>query len=195
MDFAQIVASNLNALMEAPLLFIGALVAGYALARLHYTRQIETLREQAKLWKDRFSGASADEVRARLDALELAQRGKRLTEEQKSTIARVAKHPGGDMVALYVNELINGDAPKFARDLRSAFTAAGWRVGPGDHMIGRVSARYGLVVILDDIEAQSPPEAGVLAGLRAANVPFILQQNPPGQKRGAVMLLVCDEDN
>lgn len=172
MDFAAIIASNGKALMEAPLLFAAAILAGYALARLHYARQIETLREQMNLWKDRFDGASADQVKARLDALEAALRGRRLTQEQSDLIATIAKHPGGDFVAIYVHEVLGSpDAARYAKDLRVAFKKAGWRVSGSSLVTSASPSKSGLRVEVQRREKQLPGEEVVLAALRAAKVP------------------------
>lgn len=175
MDLAQIIAANWAALMEAPVLFLAAVLGGYVMARLHYNRQIETLRDQANLWKDRFDGASADQVKARLDALETAVRGRRLSRDQISKIAIAAAYSGA-VERLMVIHCLNGcqDAPRYGGDLERAFTEAGWRVNLHNLISGNVQpgAPSGLALSVKSLAMPSDLDTAAMNALRAASVPL-----------------------
>jgi hypothetical protein len=177
---------------QAPELFLlsVALVSGvfaWFLER-HHSQEKANLRSSAALWKERaeayankLEGQTPEEVRARLDALEAAIKGRRLSKEQIDAIAKEAKHPGGDLVAIYINSLMGcGDGSRYASDLKRAFTAAGWRAEWYNLISGDArSSKSGLLVKIPNPETPSVGEEAILAGLRCANVVFDVSGGSP----------------
>lgn len=188
---------------EAPVTFTvlvaAAALAIYALARAWYAREIANLNSTIKLreaeianWKLKTEGETPDDVRARLNKLEMAQRGRRLSDGQREIIRRMADTGGGDLVALYIHELVGApDAARYARDLRGAFEAAGWRVG-GSSLVSSIHSRTGLLVTFDLRERRLPGENNVLASLRQAGIPFEVME---AGHNGAISMTVSTPED
>lgn len=187
-------------LTGAPILSLGLLAAGavmaYLAARWRFSGKIEHLEERIRLREDRIAdyeeklkGASPEEAKARLDSLEsavTALRPRRLTEEQRRTLAAHVRNRRGRIEI--AQDMAVADARLLTADLVSAFREAGWEVrspsvlGPAAQPI----TGLGLSISKDAPELQQT----VAEALRAAGIQFDAVSEMPPSELVDVMLLV-----
>jgi len=154
-----------------------------------YSSQIANLQSRLSLrddqiadYKTKLEGATPDEAKKRLDALELQVKAlspRRLTEEQKGKIVESLKGVSGTIEI--VQDLGAPDAKAYTGDLALAFHAAGWVVnlpavlGPGSPPPNGVGLR------VTNPAALQPIELAVKRALEAAAIAFDIQQEnrPP----------------
>ena len=101
-----------------------------------YSSQIANLQSRLSLkddqiadYKTKLEGATPDEAKRRLDALELQVKAlspRRLTEEQKGKIGQSLKGSLGSIQI--IQDMGAPDAKAYTADLALAFQAAGWAV-------------------------------------------------------------------
>jgi hypothetical protein len=160
-----------------------------------YSGQIENLQstiiaKQSLLsdYKDKLSGATPDEAKRRLDALELqvaALSPRRLTEKQKETITAKASVTKAHISI--VSDAAVPDARAYANDLAVAFQSAGWTVTlPMGIGIGN-PPMTGLALRVLNPASLRRPEMVTKAALEAINIKFDIQSGisvapkaPPG---------------
>lgn len=154
--------------------------------------QIELQDRRLAEYKDKLSGATPDQAKARIDALEArlaAVEPRRLTAAQRaSMIARLSPPTGATPIIAIVGEA-SGDSSQFAVDFVSVFqTVGGWKVQEGSAMgLGNRPAS-GIALTVANMNA---PEAYIVANaLRAANIDFDMQQGPI-RDGIALEMLIC----
>ncbi len=132
--------------------------------------------EKIASYKEKLSGATPEEARSRIDALELqikALSPRRVSLEQRHLIVRALA--GSIGVVSIVQDMAAADAKPLAADLAVAFQSANWQVrlpmvvGPSN-----VPAT-GLALRVRDPNALRPIEHNVRAALQAAGLDFELQ--------------------
>ncbi len=196
-SFAKWMSQEWATVSHAPLIFLACLiVAGLMIWRVvhwQYSTQLAhaqsalSLRDaQVQDYKEKLSGATPDEAKARLDILEeklnkLSPR--RISDSQKSAIVSAIRPFKG----CQVNLVKDGAAPgmeRFVRVVTSAFVDAGWSVNPG-MVIGIANPpNCGVRLVVQSPADLTSPQQGIAAGLRGAGIHFELQAgrargNPP----------------
>jgi hypothetical protein len=188
------ILGEFRTIANAPTSFVTALVAGFVLIWLgldwryagiisNKDSEITLIKSQRDDYHDKLGGASPDQAKAKLDALEkkVAEidraivRPRRLSEQQKEQIAGSIRGTAARIAIEHEGSCF--DCPRFAADL--ALALRGWRIsegmgfGPGNRPATglRVSAR----------DFDSPPVLALLAGLRRADVRFEIMQIPSVQ--------------
>lgn len=184
-------ANEGRVILQAPAIFAIAivLVGGIIWAALgwKYSSQIANLQSRISLrddqigdYKDKLSGATPDEAKKRLDALELQVKAlspRRLTNEQKAQIA----HTVGGKTALIsiARDAAVGDTAPYTADLAQAFQDGGWHVQtPMVFGIGRPPAT-GVGLLAVDPHALSLAEATIKRALEAVKIDFDVQEGGP----------------
>jgi hypothetical protein len=145
------IVAEWKVLTAAPLLTIGLVIAtlavGYIVARWRYGGTIEQLKERLELrddqiadYQDKLQGASPEQAKARLDALEMLVdrlRPRELSDsERASLLASLQVKPSNIEIVLDAAAV---QSRKFHGQLVEAFRDAGWTVanpvvhGPGAH--------------------------------------------------------------
>lgn len=143
---------------------------------------IATLERRANEFHEKLHGASADEVRARLDAQEMELRTlrlraqpRRLTQAQRQAIAdraRVQSAAQPSAITVIQQEGC-GDCPGFAAELIAALRDGGtWTISLATTTDTLLRTRSGLGLRVAD--PLRPPQSAIVLqqGLRAAGVPF-----------------------
>lgn len=139
---------------------------------------IETLKTEIESYKEKLSGASPEEAKARFDALEakVAKLEPRsLSAEKMATFSKLIKSlPPAPYEVFIVSTMSCHDCDQYAADLLSTFPQPPWSVhmglvsGPGK------SSPKGLTVYTPDPKNPLPEAAAIVSALTAANVPFDL---------------------
>ena len=177
---------------KAPVAFATAmaLVGGLALgaAALLYSYRLDSLNERLRLkddqladYKTKLAGATPEEAKARLQALEdQVQRlsPRHLTAEQQAQIARIVTPLKGR--AMISADAAVSDARMYANSFASAFTSGGWIVSTPLVMGVGLPPKTGLAVRVRDAASLTALQRLVEAALDEAHVPYDLQ---PGIER------------
>ena len=185
------VAGEWQVILQAPLAFALCLIVifglAYSVARWRYTGSIETLESRIKLrddqvaeYKQKLSGATPDEAKARLDALEKqisALVPRRLSMEQKNTIRKRINQRTGVIVIMH--DLAAVDAKGYAIDFINVFREAGWIVSNPTVMgIGR-HPNTGIALSVVDENKLRPSEIEFRSTLEAAGIVFDIHSGLP----------------
>ena len=174
----------------APMTFtLAAIVIGwliYLFLRSQFATRLDNaastiaLREaQLDDYKQKLSGATPDEAKARIDALEtqvnrLAPR--RLGAEGVAALSRAVTGAGGKIEIARDGSC--SDGPILTRDLVQAFQAAGWKVQQPTVLGIGTPPQTGLALKVSDPMALTRAEAAVVSGLRSANIAFDIHREP-----------------
>lgn len=149
----------LNAAPHLSLMLIAVCIGlGYVGARWRYAGRVETLEERLKLkedtaadYKRKLDGATPDEARARMDALEArldVMGARRLLISQRRTMVDVLKAPDDGITVQITYDRATVDGRSFATELAEAFREAGW------------------VTSLDSVDATWRPLSGIAVRVR-----------------------------
>jgi hypothetical protein len=158
--------------------------------------EIILLRGQRDDYKDKLSGATPDQAKARIDALEAslearlaAVEPRRLTAAQRAAMIARLSPPAGTTPAIIIVGEASGDGPQYAADFASVFqSVGGWKVGEGSAM--GIGNRPATGIALNATNVNSPEASSVANALHAANIDFDVRQGPM-QEGIAVQLVVC----
>ncbi|MGD0565270.1 MAG: hypothetical protein ABSA66_19550 [Roseiarcus sp.] len=179
-------------ILRAPATFAIALAilggAIWAAMNWTYSSQITNLQSRLSLrddqiadYKTKLGGATPDEAKKRLDALELQVKAlspRRLTEGQKAKIVQSLKGSSG--IIEIVQDMGAPDAKAYTGDLALVFQAAGWVVSlPAALGLGNPPPS-GVGLMVANPAAMQPIELATKRALEAAGIAFdIQQQNRP----------------
>jgi hypothetical protein len=158
--------------------------------------QIELQDRQLSDYKQKLDGATPDQAKARIDALEAslearlaAVEPRRLTATQRAAMIARLSPPAGTTPAITIVGEASGDGPQYAADFVSVFhSVGGWKVGEGTAM--GIGNRPATGIALQVTNMNSPEASSVANALRAANIDFDVRQGPM-QEGFTVQLLVC----
>ncbi|MGM5020219.1 hypothetical protein [Tardiphaga sp. 367_B4_N1_1] len=139
--------------------------------------EIALLKGQRDDYKDKLSGATPDQAKARIDALEgrlkqIEQTGPRsLAAEQRQALTQTARVPVGAQYALtIVTEGGCPDCPVYASILERAFRDAGWKIGNGMLMGPPQRPVRGIALVVPDAKNLSAEALLIQRSLRAAQI-------------------------
>jgi hypothetical protein len=167
----------------------GGVIAGRDGAIANRDSEIALLKGQRDDYKDKLKGATPDQAKARIDALEArfaSLEPRRLTTSQRAgLIARLTSRMG-DVPAITIVSETSGDSLQFAADFASVFRASGtWNVSEGSFMGLGSRPMSGVAVRITD-----PPSRAatvVMNALRSEGIGFDIQQVP----EMGLALLIC----
>lgn len=179
-------------ILQAPATFAIAIVilAGIIWGAMNWTYSSQVTNLQSRLslrddqiadYKTKLEGATPDEAKNRLEALELQVKAlspRRLTEEQKDKIIQSLKGVSGTIEI--AQDMGAPDAKAYRGDLALAFQAAGWIVSlPAVLGLGNPPPT-GVGLMVGNPAAMQPIELATKRALEAAAIVFdIQQQNRP----------------
>lgn len=179
--------SELGVIAQAPVSFglalaVLTIIIWRALAWRHLGT-LDSLEGRNKLqadqiadYKSKLSGASPDEAKARLDALEIQVRAlspRRLSEEQKEKFLSALGIIKG--VIDITHDMAVADAKALTGDFAVTFQRAGWTVSlPAGMGIGNPPPS-GIALRVRDVKVLTPVQATVKHALEAADICFDLQ--------------------
>lgn len=156
--------------------------------------EISLLKGQRDDYKDKLGGATPDQAKARIDALETRIaliEPRRLTTQQRASLASALRGSfQGDRRIDIVSETA-GDAPQLAADLSSVFReAGGWRIQEPTVMGLGNRPPLGVAVQFPDLTKPDADAVLVMNALRSAGLGFDIQQRPqmPGASPVAVLV-------
>ena len=169
-----------------------------------FTSQIANLQSRISLrddqiadYKIKLGGATPDEAKKRLDALELQLKSltpRRITIDQRQKITTIISHFKASIEIL--QDIAVADAKALSSDFALAFNDAGWQTNvPGVMGAGGVPPKTGLALRVNDLHNLSPAEVSVKSALEAASIAFDLQMSarrltPAGGPTPDVSILV-----
>jgi hypothetical protein len=185
-EFIKHILGEWRMISQAPVSFITAvLVAGICVwlaMQWGYGREISLLRQQESDYKDRLSGATPDQAKARIDDLEARLKQiepRQVTPKQQRAIVAAA-HTLPNQYALAVNfEGGCPDCPQYSAGLVSAFRDAGWAVTNPMVMGPTWRPRSGVGLSVLDPANLGPEATLVRNALQAAHIEFEIRQGPP----------------
>lgn len=204
-QFIKYVIREMRVIAEAPMtIFTALLVLGsviwwaldwkYGSVVANRDSEITLLRGQRDDYKDKLSGATPDQAKARIDSLEArlaAVEPRRLTNDQRATLIARLSPPQGITPLISIVAEGSGDSPQFAADVSGAFRSAkGWNIS--EPIVIGIGNRppSGIGINLPDPTKPSPEATVVINAFRAANIAFDVRQLSvsPGT---AVEILIC----
>jgi hypothetical protein len=168
---------------KAPVTFIIGLlvlaVVAYQAARYHLKERLQLRDDQIADYKNKLSGATPDEAKARIDRLEARvtqMEPRSLTDEQLASIARsLAGSSNAIDIAL---DMSVPEGKTISRQLTRIFQEAGWTIR-NPSVLGVLHAVTGLFVGVKQTNSLTPPERRVVAALQASGIKFDLRPQPP----------------
>ncbi len=156
--------------------------------------QIELQDRQLADYKQKLDGASPDQAKARIDALEtrlaLVEPRRLTTSQRAGLIARLAP-PAGEFRGISIASEASGDSPQLGADFASVFRAAGgWNITEAGVMGLGNRPPSGIAVQIPDPNNPSRAAKIVMNSFRSQNIRFDVQQAPnmPGME---LSLLIC----
>ena len=135
--------------------------------------------DQIADYKSKLNGATPDEAKKRLDALESELKAltpRRLTGDQKNKIAQALKGTTG---MLYLaQDMAATDATGLTRDLSVAFIEAGWQTILPSIFGPPQIPPTGIALLVADSGSLKPAEITVKRALESARIEFDIQNDP-----------------
>jgi hypothetical protein len=138
--------------------------------------EISLIKGQRDDYKDKLSGATPDQAKARIDTLEkIVSRlqPRRLSSDQATELVRTLSQISSRGIQI-TNDLTCPDCSAFTNDLRSAFNRGGWKVIPMTVMgpnPTRVSAK-GLALIVGNPQSLNHDEGALVEVFKKIAIPF-----------------------
>jgi hypothetical protein len=184
------VIKELGVITQAPMSFILALAVisigvWYAIG-WRYAGTIDSLDGRNKLqadqiadYKNKLSGASPDEAKRRIDALEEQVRAlspRRLTAEQKNKL-RLALSSKNHLIEIS-DDMADADARGYKGDIAFVFQSAGWQLRLPMVMGVGNPPPTGLGLRVSNKAFLNPAEALVKQAFEGAQISFDLQEDP-----------------
>lgn len=174
-------------ILQSPLTFtISALVVATALWWLFQWRtsdRIESLEGRIKLrddqvanYKAKLSGATPDEAKARLDALErqvMALAPRRLTDDQRRKLKKALTGVRGTIEIAH--DVAAADARRLAADFTTVFQEANWTIVSASVMGIGAHPLTGIALQVADTVSLSPLELHLKRAFEEAEIDFDLQ--------------------
>lgn len=140
------------------------------------TQAIETLNIQLKAYKDKLDGATPDEAKQKIAALEARVKGiepRRLSTTQRDKISSIIKTlPPGDHYLNIESDMQCSDCYYFGNDFQSLFPQPPWIVKSIGIQVPSERSITGLAVLTDDPNNPSPEAAIIAKALKAIDIPF-----------------------
>ncbi len=163
--------------------------------------EISLLKGQRDDYKDKLSGATPDQAKAKIDSLEsrlaaleprlAAVEPRRLTAEQRAIMIARLTPPSGTTPTISIIGEVAGDSMQFAADFSSVFrSAGGWNITEPTVMGIGGRPPSGIAITTPDINHLSPEVAIIVRALQAAKLEFDFKQNAmmPGNN---AEILIC----
>lgn len=136
-------------------------------------------------YKRKLDGASPDEAKARIDALEaklLAITPRSVGKDGREKMVSVLARYAGSVISIMADSSC-GDAGGFRGRLQMAFGEAKWRVSAGTMMGAPYRSETGIIVSIDDLNSVTEPQQAVMDALAAVNLQFEITQRQ-SRRRG-----------
>jgi hypothetical protein len=176
----KFITEQWSEIQKAPAIFMVALVlvawGAYLFARFQVKERIALRDEQLASYKEKLSGASPDEAKARIDGLEATlkrlmdhTKARWLTEDQVDAISRVLIGSKHTIEIAQDSAAIDGE--NYSEFLHRAFEQGGWDAS-NPTVAGDFNVPTGLAVVLKDLKSYTPAERRVVDALNAAGVKF-----------------------
>jgi hypothetical protein len=197
MDFggaAQTIWNQFEAAARAPIPLLAAAIVVWIVIRWHargqFRRRIDNLQSLANLreaqlqdYKDKLNGASSDQAKARMDALEsrldevlsqvAALAPRTLTDQQRRAALAVLDRFRGSRIRI-VCDAAAPDVKRLAEALTATFNGAAWHVETGIVLEIANSPATGVALLVPDPLRLTPPQQSIAEALRDAGLAFDL---------------------
>ncbi|HMT40535.1 MAG TPA: hypothetical protein PKC48_03330 [Sphingorhabdus sp.] len=215
MDFGEIAKSVRDQFVmvaDAPVPFIASLLfAGWLIwlavkhtfaTRLENARSTIDLQDrQLQDYKDKLDGASPEQAKARLDALEQriedgfrALAPRRVSDEQRQAMVAILDAEHGNHVTIAQDAAI-ADARPLAQGIAAVFHAARWTTSSAMVMGLGNPPPSGVGLMVQDQNNLTPPQRAIYNALQAAGIAFDIQNggvgiNEPGGRQSVAEIIV-----
>lgn len=196
-ELADYVLGEFAVIGEAPVaFFVSVLLAGGLIWRTvewHFKTRLENsastqalLERQLADYRDKLDGATPQEARAKIEALETrvnVLEGPRLTEDQKNKMRPWLSAHRGNMIHL-TQDSASASAQVFCRQVSDLFRQEGWNVrNPMVLGIGN-PPKTGLALTVKDPEQMTLAQQAIASALTAAGIKFDIQKGGGGHPAG-----------
>jgi hypothetical protein len=182
--------------------FMGAVNQGTISAK---DATIQTLTTQVASYKEKLNGATPDEAKSRIDALErkVEERfakfePRHVSKVQHELISKVIlSMPQGSYSISIQSDMGCSDCKQYAADFLSIFPRPAWSVIMPSVMGPSASSPKGLAILTPDPANPLPEATALVSALNAANIPFDLKaggdrimdgRSPPGKQIPAILI-------
>jgi len=158
--------------------------------------EIALLRSQRDEYKNKLSGASPDEAKARIEALEArlsAIEPRRLGQSTRAALVAALKSPSDPQYSVSISVDMTGDGRQYGSDLKEVLRDAKWAVADFSVLTG-VRPPSGIAISFADTNNPTPEAKLLMSTLRSANIPFdILQERFQPNSTANVDLLITSK--
>lgn len=149
---------------------------------------IETQKAQIDSYKDKLSGATPDEAKAKIANLEarLAKmEPRRLSSEQRNSILSSLTESGGVTAGsgILSHDMTRADCAQYAADFEEVLLKAHWQSMPSGVVGAAMASPKGIAILTPDPSNPLPEAKALAEALVAANIPFDMGKSvkgPPG---------------
>lgn len=211
-QIAQTIGTSFVTAWNAPIPFLAAMLVGWVIIRWFIKGQFETRLANADStislqdrqlndYRDKLDGATPDEAKARLDALEQrfeerfnALAPRKLVDNQRQRMVEVLETMPGDHVTVAQDAAV-ADARILAQGIISAFNAARWTAEmPMVMGVGNPPAS-GIALRVNDPANLTAPQKVILKAFQEAGIEIDIQQggaphDMPGRPLSVAEILV-----
>ena len=216
MDFgaaAQSVWNQFGTVAHAPVPLLAALILSWMLIlwvfrrlfqnRIDNLQSLTDLREaQLQDYKDKLNGASPDQAKARMDALEsrlfevlsqvAALAPRTLTDQQRRAALAVLDRFRGSRIKI-LSDAAAPDVKRLADALTATFNGAAWHVETGIVLEIANAPPTGIALLVPDPARLTPPQKSIAEALRDAGLAFDLTPRIPApESRHAAHILLTN---
>jgi hypothetical protein len=212
-DITKWITGEWAVIAHAPVTFLASiLVAAFLIwkiiqwqygVQLTNTKSTLTLRDaQLQDYKDKLSGATPDEAKARMDALEtrldeivprIAALGpRRISSAQRQAMVPFLDRFRGSTVDI-CSDAASADAAQMSKDLSAAFNAAAWQVRTSMVMGLGMPPVSGIGIMTTNPNDLTDQQKAIIDAFQAAGLNFDMQLGPPphqelGQQFAGILL-------
>lgn len=195
-NLAKSIWAQFVTVWETPVPVIAAGIAIWFLLRWYFSGTYKTrldnakstkelLERQLQEYRDKLSGASPDEAKARLDALEARLDGlspRRLSSDQRNVLSAALDKFSGSPVDIY-QDMGVPDARRLSQDIGAAFNAARWDVTTPSIMGLNSPPISGIAIKVSNSENLTEAQAAIVDAFKKAKLEFDLQTGEPRPTR------------
>ena len=188
-DILDWLGGQFAVIAQAPLVYIATIAAvAFVIWRIvewHFKTRLENsastvdlLNERLQDYKEKLSGATPDEARARMDALEArieALGPRRISRDQQHKMIPHLDPFKGSGIVISVDG-VSPDAAGLSAGMKAAFGMAGWHItNPTIIGIGS-SPKSGIGLTVEDKSNLTAMQQAIVSAFRAANIEFDIKQ-------------------
>jgi hypothetical protein len=217
------ISGEWSVVSQAPIIFVASVILVgliiWKLSQREFSTRLTNAESTLSLrnaqlldYKEKLSGATPDQAKARMDALEerlnelgprIAALGPRkLSAEQKHQMLPILEFHRGSLVSI-CSDAASADAASYSKGLAKAFNAAAWNVQPSMAMGIGDPPPSGMGLLVNDPSNLTVQQQSIASALEAAGLEFDIRpgmhvatlSNDPKQVAVAELLLTTSHED